>query len=128
MLRKDLYLDSASRFFIENFIFSGYETGTAGTGIQQMAEQQHSLRHLQYIFFFIEIMKVKNEDIQDIIIFVTADDSNLSGLSDFDDSYQEPETIINPQEQQNSDEESDEDSSEEPEDDKPLSELADNPA
>lgn len=43
-------------------------------------------------------MKVKNEDIQDIIIFVTADYSNLSGLSDFDDSYQEPETIINPQE------------------------------
>ena len=44
-------------------------------------------------------MKVKNEDIQDTINFVTADNSNLSGLSDFDDSYQEPETIINPQEQ-----------------------------
>ena len=72
-------------------------------------------------------MKGKNQDIQYIIDFVTADDSNLSGLSDSDDSDQEPEAIINSQEQENSNEEIDEDSSEESEDDKPLSDLAGNP-
>ena len=74
-------------------------------------------------------MKGKNEDIQEIIDFVTADDSNLSGLSDSDDSNQEPEAIINPQEQENSDDdEIDEDSGEECDNDNPLSELAGNPA
>ena len=77
-------------------------------------------------------MKGKNQDIQDIIChichifnFVTADDSYLSGLSDSD---QELEAIIKPQKQDNSDEEIDEDISEECDNDKPISELAVNPA
>ena len=44
-------------------------------------------------------MKGKNQDIWDIIGFVTTNDSDLLGLSDSD---QEPEAFINPQEQENS--------------------------
>ena len=45
-------------------------------------------------------MKGKNQDIQDIIDFVTAYDSYLSGLLDSGNSDQKPEAIINPQEQE----------------------------
>ena len=72
-------------------------------------------------------MKDKNQDIQDID-FVTANDSDLSGLPDSDDSDLEPEAIINGQEQENSDDEINENSNEECNDDKPLSELNGNPA
>ena len=48
-------------------------------------------------------MKDKNQDIKDIIDFVIADDSDLSGLSYPDDSDHEPEAITNRQEQKSSD-------------------------
>lgn len=44
-------------------------------------------------------MKGKNQDIWDIVGFVTTNDSDLLGHSDSD---QEPEAFINPQEQENS--------------------------
>lgn len=73
-------------------------------------------------------MKGKNQDIQDIIDFVTADDSNLSSLSHSDQSDQEPEAVMNSQDLENSDEEIDEDSREESKYNKPLNGLAGNPA
>lgn len=66
-------------------------------------------------------MKGKNLDVQDIIDIVTADDSDLSDLSDYNGSDQEPEAIINPQEQENSDKEIDGDNREESDNDKTLS-------
>ena len=63
-------------------------------------------------------MKDKNQDIKDIIDFVIADDSDLSGLSYPDDSDHEPEAITNRQEQKSSDYQIDDDKSEECDDDK----------